>query len=181
MLPDAQEYALTMAGKQVSLDTAKAALSEQLLENKQKGAIDTSDVYKSFAEMVKTGVGAAGIAATIDANNIVSFEAVTQPDKVKKVSLSYSRALKSVTESAVQTNSLNMPGMLNTLKTIANSTNVYVPAGVATPGNMEVGGLYNYGGTPQEPESTILWLNPAYEDTPKEGVNFIVIGKPRRA
>lgn len=181
-LPTAKEYALEMEAKDVSLQAAKAQLNKTIKENMQMGSLDDSAVYKSFGEMVKTGVSAAGIAATVDANGIVSFDPPDSEAKAKSVAGAYSRALKAVTEEAVRTNSLNMPGMRNTLKTIANSANIHSPAGVATPGNMDVGGLYFYGGTPQEPESTILWLNPAYDQDagPQEGVNFIVIGKPRR-
>ena len=181
-LPTAAEYKLDMDTKQVGLETARAALAKALIENKQLGAIDDSIVYKSFGEMVKSGVNKAGMAAEIDINGIVSFDPPTTDEQTKGISDAYRRALKAVTEEAMRTNSLNVPGIVTSLKTIANSANIYAPAEVATPENMQVGVIYRYGGTPSDPKNNILWVNPSYDkkEGPKEGVNFIVIGAARR-
>ena len=148
----AKEYALSMEKETIGLEQAKANLNETIIENKQKGAIDKTQVNKDFDTMVKAASKAKNIPVKIDGlGNVVGFDLKTTDDKYKDLQNIYKDSLRFITENAAETKSLNMPGMKSTLKTLAIGSLNYNKAIVAYKSDYVVGNIY------RNKTGSILW------------------------
>ena len=113
-----------MEKETIGLKQAKANLKKTLAENAMLGSIDTTQVNKDFKTVVTQGVQAAGIAVDTT-SGVPVFDIKTSPEKFKAVQRVYKDAIRNVTENAIDTNSLNVPGMKSTLKSIALASQGY--------------------------------------------------------
>lgn len=148
----AQEYALSMEKETIGLEQAKANLNETLLANKQKGAIDKTQVNKDFNTMIKTASKAKDIPVKLDGlGNVVGFDLKPTSEKYTDLQNIYKDSLRFVTENAKETGALNMPGMESTLKTLAIGSLYYNKAIVAKQSDYIVGNIY------RTKKGSILW------------------------
>jgi len=121
----AKEYALSMEKETIGLKQAKANLATTLKENAMKGSIDSTQVNKNFKDVITQGVQASGIAVDTSSGSPV-FDIKGSVDKFKAVQNVYKDALKNVVENSIDTNSLAVPGMKATLKTLAIASQKYI-------------------------------------------------------
>ena len=121
----AKEYSLGMEKENVGLKQAKANLATTLKENAMKGSIDTTQVNKNFKDVITQGVQGAGIAVDTSSGSPV-FDIKGSVEKFKAVQKVYQDSLKNVVENSVDTNSLAVPGMKATLKTLAIASQKYL-------------------------------------------------------
>jgi len=121
----AKEYSLAMEKETIGLKQAKANLATTLKENAMKGSIDTTQVNKNFKDVITQGVQGAGIAVDTSSGSPV-FDIKGSVEKFKAVQKVYQDSLKNVVENSIDTNSLAVPGMKATLKTLALASQKYI-------------------------------------------------------
>ena len=122
---DAKEYKLGLEKETIGLKQAKANLKKTLAENSMLGSIDITQVNKDFKTVITQGVQAAGVAVDTS-SGVPVFDVKTGTEKFKDVQKVYKDALRNVVENAIDTKSLNVPGMKSTLKSLALSSQGYV-------------------------------------------------------
>ena len=116
-----KEYSLSMETAKLGNEQAKANLNKTLRENTMLGSIDKEQVNKDYNRVLADGIKAAGIAVSLSSNGTPEFDIKTGTQQYKDVQKVYADALQNVTENALRTNALSMPGMKSTLKTLAQS------------------------------------------------------------
>tara|TARA_R110000823_G_scaffold286323_2_gene404638 strand:- start:2088 stop:3179 length:1092 start_codon:yes stop_codon:yes gene_type:complete len=122
----AQEYSLSKDTAVTSNLQAKANLKAKLIENSMLGSIDTAQINKDFNRVLAAGVKGAGISVTLGVNGQPIFDIKTGTQQFKDVQNVYSDGLTNVTENAIDSRSLKVPGMKATLKSLALSSMAYV-------------------------------------------------------
>ena len=139
---------------EVQLQLAQEKLAGTITDNKLKGAIDVTQVNRDYNGVLKAHLNKAGIAVTLENGNL-TFDVKTAVDKAKDVQTAYATSLKNVTENAI--GSLNVPGMKETLKSLATGSMSYVTPTWSRPENMVVGQIYYTGKNTKNPNSAILF------------------------
>lgn len=108
----------------IQLKLAQEKLAGTIADNKLKGAIDVTQVNRDFNTVLKGHLNKAGMSYTTDTQGNPVFNVKTGTQQFNDVQKSYSNALKNVSENAV--GSINVPGMQQTLKTLATNSLAYV-------------------------------------------------------
>jgi len=138
----------------INLKIAQEKLAGTIADNKLKGAIDVTQVNRDYNQVLKSHLNRAGIAVSLENGNL-TFDVKTAVDKAKDVQKAYATSVKNVTENAV--GSLNVPGMKETLKSLANASMAYVTPTWSRPENMVVGQIYYTGKDTKNPNKAILF------------------------
>ena len=141
-----KEYSLSMETAELGNKQAKANLNKTLRENAMLGSIDKDQVNKDYNRVLADGVKAAGIAVSISDNGTPQFDIKTGTQQYKDVQKVYANALQNVTENALRTNALSMPGMKSTLKTLAQSpylAPINTVKNKIDPSNFVIGQIYS--------------------------------------
>ena len=142
----AKEYSLSMETAKLGNEQAKANLNKTLRENTMLGSIDKQQVNKDYNRVLADGIKAAGIAVSLSADGTPQFDIKTGTEQYKDVQKVYADALQNVTENALRTNALSMPGMKSTLKTLGQS-DYLVPIDTVKnkidPSQFIIGKIYN--------------------------------------
>jgi len=134
------------------LAQSEANLASTLADNALKGSIDTSQVNRSYNGVLADALKQANIPIDIGANGVPTFNVKTDDAKYAGVQKAYARSLTNVSENALK--SLNVPGMKETLKTLATrALSFVVPNDPTSTGVMNIGGLYT-----DSDGSTVLYL-----------------------
>lgn len=162
----AKEYSLAMEKETIGLKQAKANLATTLKENAMKGNIDNAQVNKDFKTVIVSGAQGAGVAVDTSSGSPV-FDIKGSVEKFKAVQKVYQDSLKNVVENAVDTKSLDVPGMRQTLKSLALGASKYITPidtvkNKIDPSQFIVGQVYKT----TSGKGSILWTGPNSMDNP---------------